>query len=120
MKNHDQELAKALYSVLFGIETEWDLTPEVFASLLHVSEKTYIEWKNSKEVELNSEGAYRRVLDFIDFYDTVSSFFASVSDQVGFLNAPGSTFNYNSPFELIKENFQNIHVVNCYFTRFRN
>jgi hypothetical protein len=103
----DKDLRKALAKVLVGIESEWKISSAEFGQLLHVTESMFLNWKSLESIDA-TDLSFERVIRFIDFYDTISSLFAKVEDQIGFLNSTSEEFNFKSPFELIKDRFDNI------------
>jgi hypothetical protein len=118
--NRDSVLRDVL-KALTEIEQTWKLSSSDLSSLLHVPEETYSQWKLKGTVELSdaTTGVFDRILDFLDFYDDVSSLFKTVEDQIGFLNAESSDFQFKSPLELIKLKFENILGLQCFISRLR-
>jgi hypothetical protein len=113
---HDpnDDLKTALYRVLFGIGDTWGLDQNDLAGILHRRSSTISDWKTNKAVSVSPENPSpndTQIYEFIEFYDSVSSLFVRVEDQVGWLKTASPDFGKKSPIELLKTNNKNLFVL---------
>src|SRR4051812_2611584 len=83
----NSNLKTALFHVLFGIEKAWQLEQNDLAGILHRSASTISDWKTKKAVSVSPEPSPNdaQIYELIEFYDSVTSFFVRVEDQVSWL-----------------------------------
>lgn len=108
------DLRTALHRVLFGIETTWGLDQNELAGILHRSPSTISDWKGKGSVSVSRENPSpndTQIFEFVEFYDSVSSLFVRVEDQVGWLKTASSDFGGKSPIELLKNNSKNLFAL---------
>jgi hypothetical protein len=110
----NSDLKTALYCVLFGIEETWKLDQSDLAEILHRRSSTISDWKTKQAVSVSPETPSpndTQIYEFIEFYDSVSSLFVRIEDQIGWLKTPSSEFGGKSPLELLKMNCRNLFAL---------
>lgn len=108
------DLKAALFHVLFGIEETWKLEQNDLAGILHRSPSTISDWKNKEEVSVSPERPSpndAQIYELIEFYDSVSSLFVRVEDQMSWLKSASVDFGNRSPLELLKLTPKNLYVL---------
>ena len=108
------DLKTALYRVLFGIERTWGLDQSDLAGILHRRSSTISDWKTNQAVSVSPENPSpndTQIYEFIEFYDSVSSLFMRVEDQIGWLKTASSDFGGSSPLDLMKTNSKNLFAL---------
>jgi hypothetical protein len=113
-KGAGNDLKTALFHVLFGIEDTWQLEQSDLAGILHRSASTISDWKSKEAISVAPENPSpndAQIYEFIEFYDSVSSLFVRVEDQLGWLKTQSSDFNGKSPLNLLKEHSKNLYAL---------
>ncbi len=115
---HD-DLKSALYNVLFGIQVTWKLPQSELAAILHRPESTVSDWKVKQTVNVSPEPSPNdlTIYELIEFYDSVSSMFARVNDQLQWLHRRSSDFAGESPIELLKKHPKNLYLLRDWLDR---
>jgi hypothetical protein len=106
------DLKTALYHVLFGIEEAWKLDQTDLAEILHRRSSTISDWKLKGAVSVSPQNPSpndTQIYEFIEFYDSVSSLFVRIEDQVRWLKTPSEDFGGKSPIDLLKLNNKNLY-----------
>ncbi|MGK5081848.1 hypothetical protein WDW37_00985 [Bdellovibrionota bacterium FG-1] len=110
----DDGLKTALCRVLFGIEETWGLDQNDLAGILHRRSSTISDWKTNQAVSVspvNPSPNDTQIYEFIEFFDSVSSLFVRIEDQVGWLKTASPDFGGKSPLELLKLNNKNLFAL---------
>jgi hypothetical protein len=110
----NDDLKTALNRALFGIGDTWRLDQNDLAAILHRRSSTISDWKTNKAVSVSPENPSpndTQIYEFIEFYDSVSSLFVRVEDQVGWLKTASPDFGGKSPIELLKINNKNLFAL---------
>lgn len=107
------ELKSALYRVLLGIENAWEIEQTDLADILHRSPSTISEWKSKKAVSVSIHPSPNdvQIYELIELYDSVSSLFVRVEDQIGWLKTKSRDFGGKSPIELLKIQPKNLFAL---------
>jgi hypothetical protein len=113
---HDpsDDLKMALYRVLFGIEGTWGLDQNDLAGILHRRSSTISDWKTNEAVSVSPETPSpndTQIYEFIEFYDSVSSLFVRIEDQVGWLKTASPDFDGKSPLAYLKLHSKNLFAL---------
>lgn len=105
------DLELALADMLNGIREDWELSIPDIAAILSMPEGTVKGWlKPNSHVSLSSvlDHNTQAIVDFIDIYNMVASFFVKKSDQVKWFKTPSNRFFENSPMTMICINPHNL------------
>ena len=101
-----KDLQFALADMLGGIRDDWDLSTPELAQILSIPAKTVQGWlKACSHVGLSSvfDHNTQAVVDFIDIYNMVASFFVTKSDQIDWFKKPSDRFCGKSPMAMMTE-----------------
>ncbi|MBL7545122.1 MAG: hypothetical protein JNL11_14995 [Bdellovibrionaceae bacterium] len=101
-----ENLELALADMLNGIREDWELSISDIAAILSMPEGTVKGWlKPNSHVSLSSvlDHNTQAIIDFIDVYNMIASFFVKKSDQIQWFKAPSNRFFGKSPMEMISE-----------------
>ncbi len=107
-------LKTALYQVLFGIEDRWQLGQQELAAILHRSASTISDWKKNEAVAVSQDRPSpndAQIYEFIELYDSVSSLFVRLEDQIRWLTTPSPDFHSKSPLQLLKASPKNLYAL---------
>lgn len=111
----ENDLRTALYHVLFGIKNTWKLEQNDLAGILHRTPSTISDWKTNQTVSVSSSQHPSpndsQIFEFIELYDSVSSLFLRVEDQIKWLKTKSSDFRNESPLELLKLSNKNLFAL---------
>ncbi len=113
-KGAGNDLKVALFHVLFGIEGNWQLEQNDLAGILHRSPSTISDWKRNESVSVSPENPSpndAQIYEFIELYDSVSSFFVRVEDQISWLKSISRDFGGKSPIQLMKDHSKNLYAL---------
>jgi hypothetical protein len=97
-------LGIAFSDVLQGIQKHWGLTIPELVAVLGVSEGELGDWlRPTDEVRLsgNLDASALAVLNLIEFYECIASFFVETSDQTEWIRGPSARFSGKSPLEML-------------------
>jgi hypothetical protein len=114
VQGSNTDLKTALYRVLFGIENTWRLGQKELAEILHRRPSTISDWKIKEAVSVSPDSPSpndSQIYEFIEFYDSVSSLFVRVEEQIKWLKTPSIDFGGKSPMELLKISNRNLFVL---------
>lgn len=106
-----EDLELALADMLNGIREDWELSIGDIAAILSMPEGTVKGWlRPNSHVSLSSvlDHNTQAIIDFIDVYNMVASFFVKKSDQIEWFKTPSSRFLGSSPMKMIGENPHNL------------
>ncbi len=108
------ELRQALFHVLSGISSTWQLDQNSLAAIIHRSPSTISEWMNKESVSVSMSTPSpddAQIYEFIEFYDSVSSLFVRVEDQTRWLKQAATEFGNKSPITILEEHPKNLYML---------
>lgn len=117
---HHESLGKALFKVIAGIENTWKLKQNELANILHRDQSTVSTWKGKKAVSVGRGTVTpndRHLFEFIELFDSLSSLFIRVDDQVNWLRSPSTEFGDVSPYELLVADSKNLFALREFVDR---
>ena len=100
---------KEIFNIIFGISNEYKISKDRLAKIIHIPADIIDNWYKQKEIILTSNTSH--ILDFIDLYNCLSSYFTIVEDQIKWLNTINQKFNNCTPFNFIENDFNNIQQI---------
>lgn len=116
-------VGRALAEILSGIRTEWGLTVPELASILSRPLGTVKGWLREDGVvgldstlDPNTQG----LIDFIEIYNMVASFYLTTADQRSWLRTTSDQFGNRTPIEMISENPHNLMIARQAISRMLN
>lgn len=117
-----EQLQVALVEMLIGISKDWDIRVPELASLLSQPEGTVKGWFINKKMRLNAavDANTHLILDFIDIFNMIDSFFVRRQDQIDWLNTKSNRFGGKTPFEFMKESPLNMARARELISQLRN
>ncbi|MBK7844511.1 MAG: hypothetical protein IPJ71_12600 [Bdellovibrionales bacterium] len=125
LKDQDanKDLQVALADILQGIREEWDLSTADIAAILSLPESTVKGWLRpgghiglSTVVDHNTQA----IIDFIDIYNMVASFFVKKTDQISWFKSRSERYANQSPMEMIITNPHNLVIAKQLVSRMLN
>ncbi|NJL23977.1 MAG: hypothetical protein HC902_01490 [Calothrix sp. SM1_5_4] len=123
-RNDEREsLSRALAEMLSGIRSEWELTLPELAAVLNRPQGTVKGWLSKDgavgldaTLDPNTQG----LIDFIEIYNMVASFYVSTADQRSWLRTASAQFGNMSPFQMMSENPHNLMIAREIVSRMLN
>ena len=117
------QLSRALAEILSGIKTEWELKVSELAAILNRPEGTVKGWLRQHgtvgldgTLDPNTQG----LIDFIEIYNMIASFYVSTADQRSWLRTSSLQFGNRTPIEMISENPHNLMIAREIVSRMLN
>lgn len=118
-----ESLSRALAEILSGIRSEWELTVPELAAVLNRPQGTVKGWlgKNGavgldSTLDPNTQG----LIDFIEIYNMIASFYVSIADQRSWLRTTSVQFGNRTPLEMMSENPHNLMIAREVVSRMLN
>jgi hypothetical protein len=114
-----EDLKSGLFLSVTGIENTWNLSQSDIAEVLHRSASTISDWKAKGKIHVskNPDPNDKVIYEFIEFYDSVSSFFSRTSDQIKWLKTSSKDFKNESPLSLLKKDIKNLYFLREWMDR---
>jgi hypothetical protein len=114
-----EDLNSGLFLMVNGIKNVWNLSQKDLAEVLHRSGSTISDWKTHQRIHVSKtpDANDKLIYEFIEFYDSVTSFFSRTSDQVKWLKTESEDFKNESPLSLLKKDPKNLYCLREWIDR---